>query len=88
MATGQAAAIARTAILDADMARPQGSLLTVMGRKTNQLIAAIGDIEGRIAAGLRAEPSPQDNDHQFEPLGDNYGEVSDQTRITGIESFR
>ena len=70
MATGQAAAIARTAILDADMARPQGSLLTVMGRKTIQLITAIGDIEGRIAAGLRAEPSPQADDHQFEPLGD------------------
>jgi hypothetical protein len=31
MATGQAAAVARTALLDADMARPQGSLLTVMG---------------------------------------------------------
>ena len=31
MATGQAAAIARTAILDADMARPQGSLLTGFG---------------------------------------------------------
>ena len=70
MATGQAAAIARTAILDADMARPQGSLLTVMGRKTIQMITSIGDIEGRIAAGLRAEPSPQADDHQFEPLGD------------------
>ena len=70
MATGRAAATARTAILDADMARPLGSLLTVMGRKTIPLLSANGDIEGRIAAGLRAEPSPQEDDHQFEPLGE------------------
>ena len=40
MATGRAAATARTAILDADMARPLGSLLTVACEDFNVLIEA------------------------------------------------
>ena len=70
MATGQAAALARTAILDADMARPQGSLLTVMGRKTIPLYAENSDLEARILAGLRADPSPLADDTSFDHLGD------------------
>ena len=56
------------------MARPLGSLLTVMGRKTIPLYSANSDLEARILAGLRVEPSPlhRETDLSFY-LGKNQG---------------
>ena len=64
------AAQARVGIVDAGMAYPLGSLLTVMGRKTIPLYAENSDLEARILAGLRADPSPLPDDHWFDHLGD------------------
>ena len=69
-ATGQMAAQARVGIVDAGMAYPLGSLLTVMGRKTIRILAENSEIQERILAGLRAEPSPLPDDNQFDHLGD------------------
>ena len=71
-ATGLFAATARIGIGAAGKAYPLGSLLTVMGRKTILLLAENGEIQERILAGLRAEPSPLPvpDDTQFDHLGD------------------
>ena len=68
--TGHLAANARTGIAAAGRAYPLGSLLTVMGRKTIRILAENSEIQERILAGLRAEPSPLPDDTQFDHLGD------------------
>ena len=66
------AAQAQVRIATAGMAYPLGSLLTVMGHKTIPLLAENLDLQEfeRILAGLRADPSPLEDDHSFDHLGD------------------